>query len=327
MACINGSVSDPLIITTGVRPQGSILGPLLFTIYMNDLGLPKCLQHCKTNMYAYDTAICVSASDKAGVTKLMQDDFINLNDWLCANRLSLHIGKTLCMLVTSAQRRRRMSHDHLDLSLNDNQIEHVKASSYLGITIDQNLNFNIQTNNICNKANRALVALKRRAPFLPIDTSALMFNTMVLPHLDYCCTIWGTTSDTNIGKLQKIQNHGMRIILQYHPRTHIVDMLSNLKWLSIKQRIKFLTAVLVFKIMHAKTLNCMSHWLVPVSHQYGTRRSPSGDLFVPRSHQNSLTNKGTRIWNQLPASIRALPNLNTLKKVTAFFIAHNFNIY
>ena len=131
-------------------------------------------------MYADDTAICVSASNKAGVTKLMQDDLINVNDWLCANRLSLHIGKTSCMLVTSAQRRRRMSHDHLDLSLNDNQIEHDKASPYVGITIDQNLNFNIQTNNICNKANRALAALKRAAPFLPIDTRALMFNTMVL---------------------------------------------------------------------------------------------------------------------------------------------------
>ena len=153
MACINGSVSDPLIITMGVQ-QGSILGPLLFTIYMNDL--PKCLQHCKTNMYTDDTAICVSACDKASVTKLMQDDLINVNDWLCANSLRLHIGKTSCMLVTSAQRRRRMSQDHLDLSLNDNQIEHVKASFYLGITIDQNLNFNIQTNNICNKAKRAL---------------------------------------------------------------------------------------------------------------------------------------------------------------------------
>ena len=127
----------------------------------------------------------------------MQDDLLNVNDWLCANRLSLHIGKTSCMLVTSAQRRRHMSHDHLDLSLNDNQIKHVKASPYLGITIDQNLNFNIQTNNIYNKANRALGALKRAAHFLAIDTRALMFKTMVLPHLDYCCTIWGTTSDTN----------------------------------------------------------------------------------------------------------------------------------
>ena len=201
---------------------------------------------------------------------------------------------------------------------------------YLGITIDQNLNFNIQKNNICNKANRPLEALKRAALFLPIDTRALMFSTMVLQHLDYCCIIWGTTSDTNIGKLQTIQNRGMRIILQCHPRTHIAAMLSNLKWLSIEQKIVFLTAVLVLQIMHSKTPNYMSHWLVPVSQQYGThgtRRSTSGDLFVPRSHPNSLTTKGTRLWNQLPASIRTLPNLKTFKKGTAFFIAHNFNIY
>ena len=200
----------------------------------------------------------------------------------------------------------------------------VKPAPYLGITSDQNLNFNIQTNNIiCNKANRALGALKRASPFLHIDTRVLMFNTMVLPHLDYCCTIWGTTSDTNIGKLQKIQNRDMLIILQCHPRTHIAYMLSNLKWLSIKQRIMFLTAVLVFEIMHSKTPNYMSHWLVPVSHLYGTRRSTTGDLFVPRSHPNSLTTKGTRLWNQLPASIRTLPNLKTFKKATAFFIALN----
>ena len=74
MACINGSVSDPLTITTGFQ-QGSILGPLLFTIYMNNL--PNFLQHCKTNIYADDSAISVSARDKAGVTKLMQSDLIN----------------------------------------------------------------------------------------------------------------------------------------------------------------------------------------------------------------------------------------------------------
>ena len=81
--------------------------------------------------------------------------------------------------------------------------------------------FNIQTNNICNKANR-------------------------------------TTSDTNIGKLQKIQNRGMRIILQCLLRTHIADMLSNLKWLSIKQRIMFLTVVLVF-IMSYEFQNSQLH--------------------------------------------------------------------
>ena len=151
-----------------------------------------------------------------------------------------------------------MSHDHLDISLNDNQIEHVKASPYLAITIDQNLNFNTQTDNICNQANIALGALKKAAHFLPIDTRALMFNTMVLLHLDYCCTIWGTTENSKLC---------MRIILQCHPRTHIADVLSNLKWLSIKQRIMFLTAVLVFKIMHSETPNYMSHWSVPVSNQ------------------------------------------------------------
>ena len=163
-----------------------------------------------------------------------------------------------------------------------------------------------------------------------------MFDTMILPHLDYSCTIWGTTSDTNIGKLQKNQNRGMRIILKCHPRTHIADMLSNLKWLSIKKRIMFLPAVLVFKIMHSKTPNYMSHWLVHVSHQYGARGSTSADLFVTRSHPNSLTTKDTWLWNKLPTSIRTFPNLKTFKKpqlsswhiiLTSTNIPHIYTIY
>ena len=117
MACINGSVSYTLTITTGV-PQGSSFLP--FT----SMTCLTVFNTAQTNMYADDTAICVSARERVGVTKLMQDDLINVTDRLCANKLSLHIDKTSCMLGTSAQRRRRMFHEHLDISLNENQIEH-----------------------------------------------------------------------------------------------------------------------------------------------------------------------------------------------------------
>ena len=141
-------------------------------------------------------------------------------------------------------------------------------------------------------------------------------STTVVP-----VTIWGTTSDTNIiGKLQKIQNRGMSIILQCHPRTHIEDMLSNLKWLSNKQRIMFLTAVLVFKIMHSKTPNYMFHWLVPVHISTVQGDPPPGTFLYPDHTQ-------IRSLPKALDSIQTLPKLKTFKKTTAFFIAHDFNIY
>ena len=98
---------------------------------------------------------------------------------------------------------------------------------------------------------------------------------MVLPHLEYITT--------NMGKLQKIHNRGMHIMLQCHPRTHIADMLSNLKWLSIKQRIIFLTAVLVFKIMHSKTqITCLTGW--SLSHISTVQGDPPPGIFLYPDH-------------------------------------------
>ena len=113
MACINGSVSDlppppPPRVVNDV-PQSSILGPRLLIIYMHDL--PNCLTHCITNMTADDTTICVSAQNKAEVSKLLQEDLSRVNEWLCANKLSLHVGNTCYMLLTTAQHRRHITPD------------------------------------------------------------------------------------------------------------------------------------------------------------------------------------------------------------------------
>ena len=135
-----------------------------------------------------------------------------------------------------------------------------------------------------------------------------MFDTIVLPHLDYCCNIWGTTSDTNKGKLQKIQNRGMRIILKCHPRTHIADMLSNLKWLSIKQRIMFRQLSWYSKLCIPKLqITCLTGWsLFHIS---------TGIFLYPDHTQICSLTKCTRLWNQLPASIRALPKKQQLSSL------------
>ena len=125
---------------------------------------------------------------------------------------------------------------HLDgtddtLIVGDTKIQQVQSTRpYLGVTIgiDQNLTFQLQVDNVINKSNHALGALKWAANYIPWDTRITTYNVLVLPHLDYCATIWAAAGDGQIQRLQKIQNRGMRIILKCPHRTHIQDMLSKL---------------------------------------------------------------------------------------------------
>lgn len=320
-ACVNGSLSDPLTIKTGV-PQGSILGPLLFLVYLNDL--PGCLTKCSVNMYADDTAIYFSAPSTQQVTIALQDDLERVNTWLCANRLSLHAGKTSSMLVTTRQRRKHLD-GQLALVLGDTPLEQVSSCCYLGVTIDQNLDFAEHIDKVARKASRALGALKRASRYIHQDTRATMYNTLVLPHLDYCCTLWGNSGKNKIQRLQKIQNRGMRIVLQSHPRTHIKDMLGELRWLSVKQRILFLNCVFIFKILNGLTPSYLTPLLSQTTHQHRSRASTLNNLFVQRAHPRSLTTTGTALWNSLPVCIRSLPKLTSFKGACAKHIALSFD--
>ena len=139
---INNTLSHPDVITTGV-PQGSILGPLLFIIYVNDL--PCALQKCSVNMYADDTAFYYSDKDSKAVSSALNEDLENLHAWLCANKLSLHIGKTRSILICNHQKLRHISDPNLNINLGSSPVEQAEHLPYLGIEIDSRCNFNIHT--------------------------------------------------------------------------------------------------------------------------------------------------------------------------------------
>ena len=136
-ACINGNLSEPLEIHTGV-PQGSILGPLLFILYINDLSV--CLKHSMVNLYADDTLFFCSDKSSDTVSNFLQEDLANVLDWLHANKLSLHIGKTTSVLICNNQKRKSLN-SNLGLSLNGTEVNQSDECKYLGVTFDQEFRF------------------------------------------------------------------------------------------------------------------------------------------------------------------------------------------
>ena len=285
VASINGSLSTSMTIETGVS-QGSILGPLLFLIYLYDL--PISLEHCKIDMYADDTAFYTQATMSHNICDIissLQSDLSNVSDWLDANKLSLHIGKTCCMLVCSQQKRIRIGDTNLNLSLKCQDIEQVESFKYVGVTIDTNLTYNVHVENIINKISKSLGVLKRASRVVPLQVRVTLCNTLVLPHFDYCCILWDVCSDGHIARLQKLQNRGMRIILGCHYRTHISEMLTTLKWLNVRQRFILLKCIMMFNIVNGKTPDYLNDITPVISHGYNTRSKSSNNIFQTFCHK------------------------------------------
>ena len=310
---INSVNSDTDLIKTGM-PQGSILGPLLFILYINDL--PGCFRYCEVNMYADDTAFYFAHHDIDKVSEALNHDIGKVYKWLCANKLSLHVGKTNSLLICNYQKRLFLPKTELNVNLNCNSLIQCDHLSYLGVNIDSNMNFDSEIDKLVKKVNRAIGVLKYCSTYVSLETRKTLYNSLVLPHFDYCSTIWSNVSTKHVVRLQRLQNRAMRCILKAPPRSHIEDMLKTLKWMSIRQRMFYLRMILMWKIVHSSAPDYLSKDLrySKDEHGYNTSHATSDKLFIPRGHKFSIWVSGADEWNSLPEVTRKLSNLDTFKK-------------
>ena len=134
---------------------------------------------------------------------------------------------------------------------------------------------------LLGKLNRALGIFSIAAKYLPASAKITLYNALKLPHMDYCSIVWSNSlRKQDLSKLQRIQNRAMRIALGCHPRTHIVDILDTLKWMSIKQRFHYDLIILLWKIMNNRTPPTLGNFFTPVTeiHTYNTRSSSQGNF-------------------------------------------------
>ena len=186
MCNLFNNLSDPEHVVCGV-PQGSIVGPLLFTIYVNDM--PVCFSKCSVNLYADDTVFFHGSRDVGTVRSILQSELVSVYEWLCANRLSLHIGKTNSMLVCSRQKRVHLQDSNLSLSLENDNISQVDNLKYLGLVLDERLRYDDYMKQLIGKLKRSLGVLRRASKFIDQVTRVTLYNTLILPHIDYCSTV------------------------------------------------------------------------------------------------------------------------------------------
>jgi hypothetical protein len=202
-------VSSERHVTCGI-PQGSILGPLLFLLYINDL--PECLNQTTPRLFADDTNLSVAGESIEEVELAMNNDLLCVNAWLLANKLSLNASKTEFILIGSSHRLKNLTKQP-NIKIDQDKIKQVHHSRLLGVEIDEKLSWNKHVENVAKKATSGIGAIRRIRDFVDRETLISIYNALVRPHFDYCSEVWDTLGIGLSTRLQKLQNRAARIIM------------------------------------------------------------------------------------------------------------------
>ena len=319
---VNGQLSDLESITTGV-PQGSCLGPLLFIIYVNDLHFS--LRHSPVNMYADDTSLSFSSKSIPLINECVNEDLGYLKSWLNANKLSLNVTKTQSLVIGGRKRLNDM--EKVEgvkplFNVGEETVSIIKQAKYLGVMVDQHLNWKEHISTIKKKVSRGIGMLKYSKKYLPLLTIQSMYKSLVEPYFRYCCPVLGSCGTTAINELQKLQNRAVRIVTNRKYDASAKPIIKKLGWLTVSEIIRMETLSMVYKSINDLAPTYLTEMFSRLSDRSKRElRNTRSDLEIPlrksANGQKCFSYKGATMWNCLSLESKLSPTLKTFKKSTA----------
>ena len=298
-------------------PQGSILGPLLFIMYINDL--PSCLERTTPRMFADDTNLTAVGRTISEAEERASVDMRNVQKWLCANKLSLNIAKTEYVLIGTRHKISNID-THQGVKINNQLIKKVKNTKALGVELDENLSWEKHINHISSKISSGIGAIRKMREYVEQDILIKVYNALIQPYFDYCCEVWDTLNKGLSERLQKFQNRAARLIMNLK-NEHGQSILArkSLGWVTLEERRAQMKARLMYKTVNglAPQRLCEAFQNLNTIHDHNLRGS-STRFYIPRPKTESLKKSfqysGAKLWNQIPEEIRNSVSYNSFCK-------------
>ena len=305
---VNNCKSDFKHVSYGV-PQGSILGPLLFLLFINDL--PLYTNNVYTDLYADDTTVYDIQDSVEEIETNLQSTLNNLHAWCRDNGMILNSSKTKVLLVTTTQKRQRLQNENLDLKFNNESLTMITNDKILGVYVDNNLTWSEHIKHLSRKITSSIWLLSKMKKFLSQGHRVQFYKSYIQPHIDFCNIIWGSSSETNKLKIFKLQKRACRVILDYNVED-IHEAMKSLKIMSVYDRLYLRKAKFMFKVAKNMTPTYITENFTPRNNAMNTTvllRSSTAGCFVPPKprteyFKQSLRYSGCLVWNSLPQEVK-----------------------
>ena len=288
-------------------PQGSCLSPLLFKIFFNDI--TSCSTSLHFTLFADDTSLYMRNSNLLTLYNCLNEELSNIGEWLVANKLALNVQKTVYMLFSG----RKPLGTVPELYILDQNVARVSQTKFLGIFVDEKLNWKSHINHVIGKVSRMVGILAKTSHFLTPAAMLTVYYSLIYPHLLYGIIFWGAASAQDIVKLFKLQKKCIRLLSNSSWLDHTSPLFNRLKILKLCD-IKVLEST---KFIHSDIIqnNFFNFTAANSIHHHHTRNRSNFLLPQPRTNilRNSVFFNGLKLYNDLPANIKCATSKDSFK--------------
>ncbi len=314
-----------LDVVCGV-PQGSVLGLLLFTLYINDIADSSGLDSA---LFADDAALIAAEHSLKKLQKVINAEIPRLFKWLCTSKLTLNYSKTKFMLFGLDSTINKYKKVKFRININKNAISRVNEFKYRGVIIDEKLTWKNHIFHIQSKLAKVSGIIFKNRKKMPMKTMKLIYDSLAASYLSYGITAWGACPQSTLSKLQSSQNKIIRYMNFTESNSTVSNIYTQQSILTVSQTYTYEVSKFVHAISTNRNPDAFNSYFLPISHGYSTRTNENSQFVLPQPRTNfgkrSIRYNGIITWSNIPNDIKMISNVKPFKTLLRQFIIQNID--